>query len=463
MSLPVRLKRKLLKSPDMNTDTIAAIATATGRGGIGIIRLSGPKSRPIAQSICQRELTPRHAHYGDFNDQQGTVDNGIALFFPGPNSFTGEDVVELQAHGGQIVLDLLLNECLRTGARLARPGEFSERAFLNDKIDLVQAEAIADLINSSSEAAARSAQRSLKGEFSNKINDLQSELTDLRVFVEAALDFPEEEIDFIADARIVDKLKVITSHIHSTLNQAKQGALLSDGINIAIAGKPNAGKSSLLNKLAGYESAIVTDIAGTTRDILKENININGMPVQIIDTAGLRDSPDRVEQEGIRRAYESFDSADLVILLVDASKEQGANPEILWPGKLANTSLLQRTIVVRNKIDLNNEAAGRIDNCVSISAATGAGIEHLRAIISEKVGYMPGDNNQFIARRRHLDALERAKSSIETGLQQLQISGAAELLAEDLRDAQDALSDVTGNISADELLGSIFSSFCIGK
>jgi tRNA modification GTPase len=448
----------------METDTIAAIATATGRGGIGIIRLSGPDSRPIAQAITATELVPRHAHYCEFSDQQGPLDNGIALFFPGPHSFTGEDVVELQAHGGQVLLDLLLQECARRGARLARPGEFTERAFLNEKLDLVHAEAIADLINSSSEAAARSAQRSLKGEFSSKIKILQIELTDLRVFVEAALDFPEEEIDFIADARIADKLKAISEHIHSILAQAKQGALLSDGINIAIAGKPNAGKSSLLNRLAGYESAIVTDIAGTTRDVLKENISINGMPIQIVDTAGLRESPDTVEQEGIRRAYTAFESADLILLLVDASKEQGSDALKLWPGRLADTSVLQRTIVVRNKIDLTDETAGlKASDNICISANTGAGIDELCQLISDKAGYMPGDNNQFIARRRHLDALQRALSSIDTGLSQLLLSGAAELLAEDLRDAQQALGEITGELSADELLGAIFSSFCIGK
>lgn len=450
----------------MTIDTITAIATANGTGGVGIIRISGPKCVEISNKITKKQLKPRYAHYGDFYESESQVlDSGIALFFPSPNSYTGEDVVELQAHGGQVVLDLLLKRSIALGARLAKPGEFTERAYLNDKIDLLQAEAIADLINSSTEQAARSAQRSLRGDFSKKINALQELLGELRVFVEAALDFPEEEIDFIAESNVVAQLQDINNSINSILATAKQGSLLQGGINIAIAGKPNAGKSSLLNCLAGYDSAIVTNIAGTTRDILREQINIEGMPIQFIDTAGLRESSDLVEQEGIRRAYKEFETADLILYLVDASKDQRVSANECWGQELANTSLINKTLLVRNKIDLTQEPTGAdvTTNTIRLSAANGEGIALLRKSISAKVGFIPCDDNQFIARRRHIDALEKAQNAIRNGELQLRHSGAAELLAEDLRDAQAALSAITGEVSADQLLGDIFSNFCIGK
>lgn len=439
------------------TDTIAAIATPPGRGGVGIVRISGPDTADIAKGIIEKTLTPRQATYCQFKDNKNQIiDEGIALYFPGPHSFTGENVLELQGHGGPVVMDLILNRCLQLGARLARPGEFSERAFLNDKLDLAQAEAIADLIDSSSEQAVRSAQRSLQGEFSKAINKLLKEIIELRVYVEAALDFPEEEIDFLADKAITDRLEKIKQQLSSVFNRAQQGQLLREGMHLVIAGRPNAGKSSLMNALAGTETAIVTDIAGTTRDVLRESINLDGMPLHIVDTAGLRHSDDPIEQIGIQRAWEEIKKADLVLLLIDATvgfkKEEQAILDEL-PERL-------EVLRVHNKIDLskNKKQTGEL----AISAKTGEGIDALRKTLEQRMGYQSENEDSFIARRRHLDALERAQKAIKNTEQQKQNS-AGELMAEELRLAQEALGEITGKFTSDDLLGEIFSSFCIGK
>ena len=452
----------------IDTDTIAAIATPPGRGGVGMIRVSGKQALTIAKSIMRQEPKPRFAHYGPFFDQQGNeLDRGIALFFPNPHSFTGEDVLELQGHGGPVILDLLLREVLSQGARSARPGEFSERAFLNDKLDLAQAEAIADLIDSSSEQAARSALRSLQGEFSERIHALVEALIQLRIYVEAAIDFPEEEIDFLADGKVANDLSRIQADLNSVLTQANQGALLREGMNVVIAGRPNAGKSSLLNALAGKQSAIVTDIAGTTRDVLREHIHIDGMPLHIIDTAGLRDSDDVVEQIGIDRAWEEIRNADRVLLLVDANSTPETEPDKIWPDFIAHLPSLDKVTVIRNKIDLSGERLG-VDSqqdchLIRLSAKQGQGIELLREHLKQCMGYDSTCEGGFMARRRHIEALHQAQSYLQAGCDQLNSFGAGELLAEDLKEAQNALSEITGEFSSDDLLGRIFSSFCIGK
>ncbi|MEM8501117.1 MAG: tRNA uridine-5-carboxymethylaminomethyl(34) synthesis GTPase MnmE [Pseudomonadota bacterium] len=448
----------------LDTDTISAIATAPGIGGIGIIRLSGPQSLYIAEQICQQSLTVRHAHFCNFSAQQkDVIDSGLALYFQAPASFTGEDVVELQAHGGPVVLDMLLRETVRLGARHARPGEFSERAFLNDKLDLVQAEAIADLINSGSEQAARSALKSLQGEFSRHLDQLGAQLLQLRIYVEAALDFPEEEIDFLNDSDVHNKLEQLSATLNRSVQQTRQGTLLQEGISIAIAGKPNAGKSSLLNALAGYESAIVTSQAGTTRDVLREHIHIDGLQIHLVDTAGLRESDDLIEQEGVRRAYKEFKKADLILLVCDASEEAGNTAEECWPSPLPSAEILTRAIVVKNKMDLLEKSIENTSVVCHLSAKTGEGIEALRERIAQHAGFQGGTSSPFMARRRHLDALEKAANLISQGHTQLRELGAGELLAEDLRQAQDCLSEISGKVSSDELLGEIFAGFCIGK
>mgnify|MGYP003663388709 CR=1 FL=1 len=452
----------------IDTDTITAVATPPGRGGVGIVRISGNQTRKIAKQILRLEPRPRYAHYGSFYDQQGVeIDQGIALFFPNPNSFTGEDVLELQGHGGPVILDLLLREVLSLGARSARPGEFSERAFLNDKLDLAQAEAIADLIDSSSEQAARSALRSLQGEFSRRINALVDALIRLRIYVEAAIDFPEEEIDFLADGKVSTDLERISLDLQQVLIEANQGALLREGMNVVIAGRPNAGKSSLLNALAGKQTAIVTEIAGTTRDVLREHIHIDGMPLHIIDTAGLRDSCDIVEQIGIDRAWDEIKNADRVLLMVDASSTAETVPEKIWPDFIGHLPDLNKVTVIRNKIDLSNETPG-IDSqqdchLIRLSAKQNQGIDLLRHHLKQCMGYDSSCEGGFMARRRHIEALLKAQQFIAQGSVQLNDCGAGELLAEDLREAQNALSEITGNFSSDDLLGRIFSSFCIGK
>lgn len=455
------------------TDTIAAIATATGRGGVGIVRVSGPKAKQVAEQLLPVSLQPRHAHYCDFTNHKGEVlDQGIALFFPGPNSFTGEDVLELQGHGGPVILDLLLREITRLGIRLARPGEFSERAFLNDKLDLTQAEAIADLIDATSEQAARNALHSLQGAFSKRINELVEALIHLRIYVEASIDFPEEEIDFLSDGKVARDLDAIISKLAGVFKEARQGVLMRDGMRVVIAGRPNAGKSSLLNALSGRDSAIVTSIEGTTRDVLREHIHIDGMPLHIIDTAGLRDSPDEVEQIGIQRAWQEIQQADRVLLLIDSRQTALTNPREIWPEFVNQLQDPDKITLVRNKIDLSGEAAGLFESEVTdgdtatyigISAATGEGVDSLKQHLKNIMGFNDSGESGFTARRRHLDALERANNFLASGKAQLQGYAAGELLAEDLRHAQNALGEITGEFTPDDLLGRIFSSFCIGK
>lgn len=453
---------------NLHTDTIAAIATASGRGGVGILRVSGPRAKTVAEQLLKINLQPRHAHFCDFHSHTGEVlDQGIALFFPNPHSFTGEDVLELQGHGGPVILDLLLREITRLGVRLARPGEFSERAFLNDKLDLAQAEAIADLIDATTEQAARNALHSLQGAFSQRIQQLVEALIQLRIYVEASIDFPEEEIDFLSDGKVARQLDAIDQQLAQVFQEARQGALIREGMRVVIAGRPNAGKSSLLNALSGRDSAIVTDIAGTTRDVLREHIHIDGMPLHIIDTAGLRDSPDAVEQIGIQRAWQEIQQADRVLLLVDSRQTPATDPQEIWPEFVAQLADPGKITLVRNKIDLSGEAAGLFESGVKpylgISAASGAGMQALKDHLKAIVGFNANSEGGFTARRRHLDALERASQFLASGKAQLQGWAAGELLAEDLRQAQNALSEITGEFTPDDLLGRIFSSFCIGK
>ncbi|PJE40934.1 MAG: tRNA uridine-5-carboxymethylaminomethyl(34) synthesis GTPase MnmE [Pseudomonas sp.] len=450
-------------------ETIAAVATAQGRGGVGIVRVSGPLAGTLAQAICQRELQPRYAHYGPFfADAKQVLDEGLALYFPGPNSFTGEDVLELQGHGGPVVLDLLLRRCVQLGARLARPGEFSERAFLNDKLDLAQAEAIADLIEASSEQAARNALRSLQGEFSRRVHGLTERLISLRIYVEAAIDFPEEEIDFLADGHVLSLLDGVRADLAGVLREAGQGALLRDGMTVVIAGRPNAGKSSLLNALAGREAAIVTEIAGTTRDVLREHIHIDGMPLHVVDTAGLRDTEDQVERIGVERALKAIGEADRILLVVDATAPEAGDPFALWPEFLDQRPDPSKVTLIRNKADLSGESVV-LEVCndghvtISLSAKSTEGLDLLREHLKACMGYEQTSESSFSARRRHLEALRQASTHLEHGHAQLTLAGAGELLAEDLRMAQQALGEITGAFSSDDLLGRIFSSFCIGK
>lgn len=447
----------------ISTDTIVALATPPGRGGVGIIRVSGPGCDEIAKTVLGKLPALRQADYLDFFDaDQQVIDSGIALRFQAPHSFTGEDVLELQGHGGPVVMDMLMRRCLELGARAARPGEFSERAFLNDKLDLAQAEAIADLIEAGSEQAARGAVQSLQGVFSSSINQLVDDLTELRMFVEAAIDFPEEEIDFLADERIGQRLNAIHTQVEQVLQQAEQGALLREGMHVVLAGRPNAGKSSLLNALAGRESAIVTDIPGTTRDVLREEIHIDGMPLHIIDTAGLRESEDVVEQEGIKRTWQAIEQCDQVLLLMEDAAGM-SDEELRIQTKLPEG--LPVTFV-HNKIDISGNPAENLDHeygtVIRLSAKTGDGISLLRDHLKTIMGYTGTGEGKFIARRRHLDALQRALEQLDTAKAQLE-THTGELLAEDLRQAQNMLGEITGYVSSDELLGRIFSSFCIGK
>lgn len=444
----------------MNTDTIAAVATPPGRGGIGIIRLSGSHLSDLAEPLLGPLPPPRLASHRLFRAQDGSIlDDGLALFFPAPHSFTGEDVLELQGHGGVVVLDMVLKRCLELGARLARPGEFSERAFLNNKLDLAQAEAIADLIDSSSEQAARSALRSLQGDFSKAVDKLLTGLIELRSYVEAALDFPDEEIDFLADAAVTTRLASIKQQLAEIFQKAQQGSLLRDGMHLVIVGRPNAGKSSLLNALAGQETAIVTDIAGTTRDILRERINLEGMPLHIVDTAGLRESSDPVEKIGIERAWREVDKADLVLMLVDDTQAEHADHTAILAKLPASIPIL----TVHNKVDLTGKAVGKQGQDLYISVKQGLGLDLLKAELKTRMGYQGEREDTFMARRRHLQALELTQAAVERAEQQLSIFNAGELMAEELRLAQDALGQITGKFTSDDLLGEIFSSFCIGK
>ncbi len=442
-------------------ETICALATAIGQSGIGVVRVSGPLSKIIANKLLQIELKPRHAYYGSFYDKDSNkIDKGVSIYFPGPNSYTGEDVIEFQGHGGMSVLRRLLETATFFGARLAEPGEFTKRAFLNGKMDLVQAEAVQDLIQSSSEQSALSAVRSLTGEFSEKINHLLADLTSLRVFVEATIDFSDEEIDFLESHEVSVKLQTLKNLLLEILETANQGAILRDGLYVTIAGKPNAGKSSLLNALTKQPSAIVTDIAGTTRDVLKETIHIDGMPLHIIDTAGLHNSNNIIEQEGIRRAHTEINNADVVLLVYDA-KDKLADLSIL-PEAVKNKPI----IYIRNKIDLLKAKAkiNEVENQteVSLSAKNGDGIDLLRQALSEAAGYKPDGEGVFLARKRHILAIELTLNYINSAIEQLE-GGASELVAEDLRQAGMSLGTITGEFSSDDLLGEIFSSFCIGK
>ena len=452
-----------------HNDTIVAQATPPGRGGVGILRISGLKARDVAQAVLGKLPKPRYADYLPFKDADGSaLDQGIALWFPGPNSFTGEDVLELQGHGGPVILDLLLKRILTLpGVRIAKPGEFSERAFLNDKLDLAQAEAIADLIDASSEQAARSALNSLQGAFSTRVNHLVEALTHLRIFVEAAIDFPDEEIDFLSDGKIEAQLNNVIADLDAVRAEARQGSLLREGMKVVIAGRPNAGKSSLLNALAGREAAIVTDIAGTTRDVLREHIHLDGMPLHIIDTAGLRDTQDKVEQIGIERAWAEIEQADRVLFMVDGTTTDAVDPREIWPEFVDRLPKKIGLTVVRNKADLTGEdlePSQELGHAVyRISAKTELGLPALREHLKACMGFQGNTEGGFMARRRHLDALERAAERLLVAREQLEVFVAGELVAEELRLAQESLSEITGEFSSDDLLGRIFSSFCIGK
>ena len=445
-------------------DTIAAVATAPGVGGIGIVRVSGASVEHIARGIIGGLPSPRLASFRRFLDAAGEpLDTGIGLYFPAPGSFTGEDVLELQGHGGPVVLDLVLKRVLALGARPARPGEFSERAFLNGKLDLTRAEAIADLIHSTTETQARLANRTLQGVFARRIEDIQSTLTRLRAFVEAALDFPDEEIDVLAETDIHAALTRLLDDTNALSASARQGELIRDGLAVVIAGVPNAGKSSLLNALAGRDTAIVTAVPGTTRDVLRAEIQLDGLPLRIIDTAGLRDSDDPVEQEGVRRARAEIATADRLLWVVDdlADPNADAFTTALRPAGVPAT-------LIRNKVDLTGRAPALIERAdgvteVACSITTGAGLDLVRAHLKDAAGYLGPDGGEFSARRRHLDALARSTGHLRSAIVIFADTGAAELMAEDLRQAQHSLGEITGEFTADDLLGRIFGEFCIGK
>jgi tRNA modification GTPase len=446
-------------------DTIVAIASPAGRGAVGVIRVSGPQVPAIAAALLGATPPPRLAQLAAFKDRDGaTLDRGLALYFPAPASFTGEDVLELQGHGGVVVMDAVLNRVIALGARIARPGEFSERAFLNGKMDVAQAEAVADLIDAGSTAAARAAVRSMQGEFSVRIESLRSQLTELRAYVEAAIDFPDEDIDFLEGTALKGRLSEIFTAFASIQAAATQGALLREGLTVVIAGKPNAGKSSLLNRLVGDDVAIVTDIPGTTRDLLRHAVHIDGLPLTLIDTAGLRQATDAVEAEGIRRARVEIERADRLLYVLDATAEGDAqfDPATL---DLMRTSTVPTSYVV-NKIDLVGLPAkvqqrGGATH-IHLSALTGAGLDLLKAHLKQSAGYH-GESGALSARRRHLDALSRAQNLVTSSSDTLESTRALELFAEDLRLAQRALGEITGEFTSDDLLGEIFGSFCIGK
>ena len=466
---------------DTDTDTICAIATPPGRSGIGIVRVSGPACLSVSLKILGFYPEPRKAYFTEFHDADSEIiDRGIALFFQAPNSFTGEDVLELQGHGGIFILNSILKAALDLDCRMARPGEFSERSFINGKMDLAQVEAIADLINANTEQAAKSAFRTLEGAFSSHINELVASITELRVYLEAAIDFTDEDIDFISEGNTIERLDTIIDQTETVFRQARIGAILQEGIKVAIAGRPNAGKSSLLNSLSGRDTAIVTDIPGTTRDTLKELIDVDGIPVHVIDTAGLRQSVDVVEQEGVRRARRVIEDADLVLLVVDSQTLPHKHESL--DQHFAETQLPEqvldagRLLVVLNKIDLiehnQTQAVTESDQIsiltrtvplVALSATTGEGVDKLRNQIKTRVGYSSGEEGCFSARERHIRALRSARRFLDSASSQLSGSANLELVAEDLRQAQNSLAEITGQVTSDDLLGQIFSSFCIGK
>jgi len=446
-------------------DTIVAAATPPGRGSVGIVRVSGPKTPEIAAVILGDLPPPRRAQFARFMDsRQQPIDAGFALFFPAPHSYTGEHVLELQGHGGPVVIESIVSRVLELGARRAQPGEFTQRAFLNDKLDLAQAESIADLIDAGSREAARAAMRSLQGEFSAMVQGLTEAVIELRTYVEAAIDFPEEEIDFLADQALQERLEAVRSHFDAVEQSARQGRLLREGMTVVIAGRPNAGKSSLLNRLAGYDAAIVTPIPGTTRDVLRERIDIDGMPLHVLDTAGLRESEDAVETEGVRRAEAEIARADRVLFVVDAVADPDARA---FEEERRRLPAHVPVTIIFNKCDLATglPVADTMSGPprVLISALTGEGLDVLRAHLKQTMGFHTAEAGTVSARQRHLDALARARAHVEEAARQLNERRAGELVAEELRGAQNALGEITGEFTTDDLLGRIFSSFCIGK
>jgi tRNA modification GTPase len=447
-------------------DTIVAIASPPGRGAVGVIRVSGSLVPQIAAGILGALPAPRRARFASFIDAQGgSLDEGLALYFPAPASYTGEHVLEIQGHGGALVVDMVLKRLLELGCRMARPGEFTERAFLNGKIDVAQAEAIADLIDAGTTAAARAAVRSMQGEFSDRVADLKARITALRTYVEAAIDFPDEEIDFLSDTALRERLAAVFGSFESITAAARQGALLREGLNVVIAGKPNAGKSSLLNKLAGDDIAIVTDLPGTTRDVLRQHVHLDGLPLNLVDTAGLRSAVDVIEAEGVRRARSEIARADRVLYLLDVGVA-GSDSE-QWAAELGQLPIGVPVTLIFNKID-SIGAKPRLDEAATpprlfLSAKTGAGLDLLRTHLKASAGYRESESGVFAARRRHLDALCRARQHVQNAAEILASTRAFELFAEDLRLAQQALGEITGEFTSDDLLGEIFGSFCIGK